>query len=149
MNAKELAASLAISAALVATAVVIIEPKDDKPASAQEKLAAVEPSKLALLPDAGKGYVLSVRVADGGVEKRTTAPDCVRRPVGNKTCFRAESDGGQRNPGELNRFPATDVRGSGCQPVACSVFLGESADEEEDARLSEAKDAGRIEGGTK
>jgi hypothetical protein len=56
----------------------------------------------------------------------------VRRPAGAlaNDCRRRTEDGGARDFGDLNRFPASESVGGGCQPVACSVVFGENADEE-------------------
>jgi hypothetical protein len=139
VNPRWLAASL--FGALALTAVISIDAGSDKTISAQERTSALEASKLSILPDGGKGYSIKVRVADGGSELRITAADCARRPAGNKTCFAAELDGGLKTPGDLNRFPIADVRGTGCQLVACSVWQGEDDSSEEDSQIAVAKEA--------
>lgn len=124
---------------VIATAVVIVV--DEKGSEAGD--VVIEPSKLALLPDGGKGYVERVKQIDGGIALRVKASGgCVRRPVGNKSCLK-----GGRDPGELNRFPAADVTGTGCEPVACSIVFGENPDLAEDDVVRDAKnerkDAGK------
>jgi hypothetical protein len=44
-------------------------------------------------------------------------------------CLRRTEDGGTRDFGTLNRFPADEAVGASCEPVACSIVLGEDADE--------------------
>jgi len=94
-------------------------------------------SKLVEL-DGGRAYAYPVDLDDGGTEYLVTetAP-CVRRPVGApvSACLRREPDGGARDFGELNRFPAEEAVGAGCQGVACSVVAGEDSLEDENVRL--------------
>lgn len=106
-----------------------------------QKEVALEPSKLAALPDGGIAYAVEALIADGGVELRKVPPGCVRRPTGVKPseCQRTIADLVGRamvvDPGELNRFPVAEAVGAGCQPVACSVYAGDDADADEAARV--------------
>jgi len=114
---------------------VIVESGDEKPYAGETKES---PSKLSVSKDGSKSYITMVKVADGGVEARKTAPDCVRRPVGVPAASCMERTGKQpRDPGDLTRFPAADAIGAGCQPVACSIWFGENAEEDEDKRISD------------
>lgn len=134
--------SLALGALLVGGSV--LEPTEDKPVQTAERTSVLEPSKLAMLPDGGKGYVVPVRVSDGGTELRTTAPDCVRRlpDAGAANCLRVLEDGKTLiDPGDWTRFPADASVGPACRTVACSVVLGESDREDEDAVLTRARDS--------
>lgn len=116
---------------VIATAVIVVI--DEKSPEAGD--VVIEPSKLALLPDGGKGYVERVKQIDGGIALRVKASGgCVRRPVGNKSCLK-----GGRDPGDLNRFPAAEATGSGCEPVACSIVFGEDPDLAEDDVIRDAK----------
>ena len=129
MNPRSLVTSLSLTAAMVLGAVVIVG--EEKPVTAPELLQVLEPSKLARLPDAGRGYVVTVRVPDGGSEVRTTLADCARRKPG-ALCTRL--DGG--DPGDWNRYPATQLVGV-CQMVACSIFSGQNPNADEDTVLLE------------
>lgn len=135
--------TMAVGAAIAIAGAVIVVIGDEKPLDPQKK-KVLEPSKLAKLRDGGIGYMVRV-AAEGGSEWRLTAPDCVRRPVGARPtdCQRATFDLGGKpvmvEPGELNRFPAAEAAGAGCQLVACSVYAGEDADAEEADRVRERK----------
>lgn len=134
---------LSIAAAVVIATIDV--PSDTKDRSTER---IVEPSKVGLLPDGGKAYVVKVALSDGGVETRKiSAPDCVRRPKGAQVDSCLVLEGGKPvDRGELNRFPADAAVGVGCEPVACSITLGEDPDVSDDARLQEyraKKDGGR------
>lgn len=97
-------------------------------------------SKVAWLEDGTKVYRVPVVMRDGGrdVDEKTAAEaPCKRRPKGvdGSLCLHATTDlDGKPTQGpapELNRYPAAEMIGPGCEPVACSVFLGEDADAEE------------------
>ena len=92
-------------------------------------------SKLAELPDGGVGYVYAVDLPDGGSEvvATETAP-CARRPVGVAVSLCRRLDGGDQ--GALNRYPSDTLTGAGCQPVACSLYAGEDAAEDEATHLA-------------
>lgn len=94
--------------------------------------------------DGGKAYAYPTDLDDGGVEYLvvTDAP-CVRRRAGAPvaSCRRRQPDGGARDFGELNRFPADEAVGGGCEGVACSVVAGEDSLEDEDVHL--ARERGR------
>lgn len=64
------------------------------------------------------------RSTDGG-----ELTECVRRPAGVAPgeCLRRMPQG-DVDFGELNRFPAVDAVGAGCEAVTCSVLAGEDAD---------------------
>lgn len=128
---------LSIAAAVVIAAVDV--PGDTKDRGSER---IVEASKVGLLPDGGKAYVVKVALNDGGVEvRKISAPDCVRRPKGAQVDACLAVEGGKPvDRGELNRFPADASVGVGCEPVACSITLGEDPDVSDDARLQEYKD---------
>ena len=106
-------------------------PPDTKPLTSEKCL---QPEKVGNL-DGGKAYTCEVRT-DAGVELRITTAKCVRATGKATTCQRRLADGGSRYFGALNRFPATEAVGTGCEAVACSVFAGEDADAAEDDVLS-------------
>lgn len=133
----------ALLAGLLLNEAVRDVPEDTKPLNSQREIQ-LQPEKLARFPDGGKGYVVEVLTDAGSVELRTTTAKCVRAPFMNTTCLHREPDGGARFIGEYNRFPASEAAGSGCESVACSVYVGENADENEDSRLvKEVVDGGR------
>lgn len=149
MTAKELAGVTLVVGALVATAVVLID--DDTKPLATERVVGL--TKLSVLRDGGKAYVVEVEVDAGAgrtrVELRSTAPGCVRRPKGAPvaSCRRRERlpDGGlgaARDFGDLNRFAVGEAAGAGCEAVACSVYAGEDADADEGERVRVARDGG-------
>lgn len=109
---------------------------DEQPREAQD--VELEPSKVVPLRDGGTGYAQRVRAIDGGEVTRLVQPECVRRlaDAGVNACRQRLDDGGVRDPGALNRFPADAAVGTRCQKVACSVFLGDDADEEEDVAVT-------------
>jgi len=137
MSAKETAA---VIAALVLTAGVIVVVGDEKPLDPQRD-TVLEPSKLARLPDGGKGYVVAVRAADAGADLRITTADCVRRPERTPAvaCMRQVPGDVPRDFGELNRFPLAWAVGLGCEAVACSVYAGEDSLRDEDAALVDVR----------
>lgn len=51
---------------------------------------------------------------------------CVRAPADGGVCLRSNGDGGWRDFGMLNVFPANEAAGSGCEPVECTVLAGEN-----------------------
>lgn len=139
MNPKQLAA-LAAAALTVGAVALIADTKDvknEKPADIKKEDVGTE--KLAALDDGGLAYVRDVELLDGGRGQKivTGPPGCVRRPSKSPvvTCRRRFSDGGVVDPGPLNRFPASEAQGPQCQPIACSVFLGEDPDAEEVERI--------------
>ena len=144
MTRNELIA-LGVGVAAIAVALTVDIPGGTKDQAGER---VVEPSKVGLLPNNGKGYVVKVVIADGGVElRRAAAPGCMRRPVGAAvdTCMVVEGGKGV-DRGAMNRFPADASVGAGCEPVACSVVAGEDPDISDDARVQEyrsTKDAGR------
>ena len=151
MTAKELAGAALVVGALVATAVVLID-DETKPLQSERVVGL---SKLSVLRDGGKAYVVEVEVDAGAgrsrVELRTTAPGCVRRPKGAPvaSCMRRErlSDGGLgagRDFGDLNRFVVSEAVGAGCEAVACSVYAGEDAEAKEDDVVRKLLDAGAL-----
>lgn len=84
-------------------------------------------------PAAGGGFSFGVPTDDNGwpiyAVTPGVTPACVRAPVaGGVTCTRAELDGGQRYFGAGNVFPAAEARGTGCQPVECTVMAGDDPD---------------------
>ena len=91
-------------------------------------------SKVAWLPDGTKIYEVPVVLKDGGrdIDKRpTTEAPCKRRPKGIDGAL-CQYKG--KDAPELNRYPAAEMIGPGCQGCACSVWLGEDADAEETKR---------------
>ncbi len=61
------------------------------------------------------------------VRLATDAPACVRAPVGGPdTCLRAIPGEGTRFYGQGNVFSASEAAGSGCEPVGCTIFAGDS-----------------------
>lgn len=137
-NAK-IAAIITAAALAIGGAALIFDTKDieETPQIEVSKEEFVD-EKLLALPDGGASYLRSVRLIDGGIGQviRDT-PGCKRRPVAapKGSCRLQLPDGGQRDPGDLNRYPASDMVGIGCRPVACSVFAGEDADEDEIERI--------------
>lgn len=82
--------------------------------------------KVTRAEDGGIAYLRAVRTDDGGAGFVVVdTPGCARRNRGHCVFL----DGG--DPGALNRYAAALLTGPGCQPVACSVFLGDDADAEE------------------
>ena len=78
MNPRVLLTSIALAATAAFTGGIVL--LTNEPAvTTQERLRVAEPSKLARLPDGGRGYLIRIRLPDGGAELRTTAPDCARR----------------------------------------------------------------------
>lgn len=143
-SAKELAPLGFIAA--VAVAVLVVEIPDTTPTKGAE--VAVEPSKVAVLPDGSKTWVQRVKVADGGTElRKLLAPDCARRPKGAAvTACQRNVAGKTVDQGVLNRIPIGEAVGIGCELVACSVVSGEDPDATEDDRVAEVKkgkDAGK------
>lgn len=68
------------------------------------------PEVVALLPDGGLAYVVSVMTADGGFANRFTTPKCVRRWTGTpvndcKRSFMGMGGMVEVDPGDLVRFP--------------------------------------------
>lgn len=97
-------------------------------------------SKVHWLRDGTKVYRVPVVMRDGGRdvdERGSLEAPCKRRPKGvdGALCLHATTDlSGKPTQGpspELNRYPAAEMIGPGCEGVACSVFLGEDADAEE------------------
>lgn len=79
-------------------------------------------------PGVDGGRAFGIPVDDAGYPVWGTVavtPRCVRAPVGVQTCQRDEGDGGSRWFGDLNVFPAALAKGSGCQPVSCTVMFGD------------------------
>lgn len=134
-------AGLAIAALGVREALILTG--DEQPPQAGD--VPLHPQKVVGLRDGGIGYAKEVRTADGGVATRVdSAPECVRRlaDAGVGGCRRVLSDGGIVDPGTLNRFPADASVGTRCSPCACSVYLGESADDEESVLVERSRDGG-------
>lgn len=139
MTPKQIAA-LAAAALAVGAVAFIADTKDIPNAKPTDiKKDDVYTEKLAALDDGGLAYVRDVELLDGGRGQKivTGPPGCVRRPkaLPAAACLRRFSDGGVVDPGPLNRFPASEAQGAQCQPVACSVFLGEDPDAEEVDRI--------------
>lgn len=127
------------AAALVATgAVVALVAGDLGPTQHPNARERLHESKVVELPDAGVGYAYPVDLDDGGTSYRAmdVAP-CVRRPEGAPvaSCLRRAEDGEVRDFGALNRFPASEAVGAGCEPVACSIVFGEDDREADSAKL--------------
>ena len=149
MTAKDFAASAGIVAllgAVITAGIVGIEAKDAPPVKVSE---AASVSEAVALADGGIGYLGVVEVDGGRTAVLLTAAPCVRRraDAGSPAeCMARSEDGGTRDPGPLNRFPASLAVGLKCQPVACAVTAGENADGEEKdlPRVAKAR-AGKVE----
>lgn len=122
------AAAVAVVSALASVA-VLRQPDIDSQTRAVINERPME-SKAVVLPDGGPGYVWPAMLLDGGgtLVLSDVAP-CVRRPSGVlvNACRRRVDGGSARDFGDMNRFPASEAIGTGCQPVACSVVFGEDA----------------------
>lgn len=84
-----------------------------------------------------KFYLVPVKYADGGtaVISKSEAP-CKRRPIGisGALCLRVAPGSGISLPApEGNRYPASEMLGTGCEGVACSVWAGNDAEGPETA----------------
>lgn len=95
-------------------------------------------SKVAWLPDGTRVYRVPVRLRDGGAaydEKSALEAPCKRRPRDAKDCNRTYTDIDGREvieqAPELNRYHASQMSGADCEPVACSVWLGDDAEADE------------------
>lgn len=82
-------------------------------------------------PGADGGFAFGIPLDDDNLPQfksiAASTPPCVRAPVGNTTCLR-DPPGAEpaRFIGELNVFPATEASGTGCEPVGCRLFFGDS-----------------------
>lgn len=133
--------SKVVGLAAVATAVVVavVAALPEKTLVRGDIVAeAPHESKVAWLPDGGKVYRVPVVLKDGGRdydEKTAAEAPCKRRPRGAKDCNRTYLDIGGKEvieqAPELNRYHASQMSGADCEPVACSVWLGESAEADE------------------
>lgn len=144
MNPRALLAGVALAAAFgaaVATTSLVIVGDETPPVAGD---VAIEPTKVVPLRDGGTAYAQRVRAVDGGEAVRIVQADCVRRlaDAGVVGCRRALVDGGVVDQGALNRFPVDAGVGTRCQRVACSVYAGDSADDEETALVERTRDAG-------
>lgn len=123
------AAAVAVVSAMASLA--IVRQSDIEPSLQPVINERLMESKSVILPDGGLGYSWPAMLLDGGstVVISDVAP-CVRRPTGVlvNACRRRISGGNTQDFGDLNRFPASEAIGTGCQPVACSVVFGENAD---------------------
>jgi hypothetical protein len=140
MNRDKIIAALALAA--VSTGLVVALSQDDLAERGASGRARLGESKVVELPDAGIGYAYPVDLDDGGVEYRVTSDaPCVRRPEGApmEACLRAWNDGGSRDFGALNRFPASEAVGAGCEGVACSITFGEDDRESDAAKVERAR----------
>ncbi len=129
---KRILSALGAALVLAAGYVVTLRPVDVGPLVAVTNERPME-SRAVRLPDGGRGYAYPATGPDGGpVLVLTDVAPCVRLAAGmpEASCRRRTPDGGSRTFGTLNRFPASESVGGGCQPVACSVVFGENADEE-------------------
>lgn len=95
-------------------------------------------SKVSWLEDGTKVYRVPVRLRDGGAaydEKSALEAPCKRRPRDAKDCNRTYTDIDGREvieqAPELNRYHASQMSGADCEPVACSVWLGDDAEADE------------------
>jgi len=132
----------ALALAAVSTGLVVALSQDDLSERGQSGRARLGESKVVELPDGGVGYAYPVDLDDGGVEYRVTyAAPCVRRPEGApmEACLRAWNDGGAYDFGALNRFPASEAVGIGCEGVACSIVFGEDDAEADSAKVERAR----------
>jgi hypothetical protein len=138
MNRDKIIAALALAA--VSTGLVVALSQDDLSERGQSGRARLGESKVVELPDAGVGYAYPVDLDDGGTEFRVadSAP-CRRAPADGGVCLRREPDGGTRDFGTLNRFPASEAVGSGCEPCACSIVFGESDAEPDIEKVKRAR----------
>lgn len=121
---------LGIAAALSLAAIAVVELSADKALTRGEIAVSYDfESKVTFLPDGGKAYRVPVRLKDGGTDydvKTAAEAPCKRRRPKADCRF---ADGGLAP--DLNRYPSSMLSGVGCEPVACSVWLGENADEDE------------------
>lgn len=140
MNRDKIIAAAALAAVAVGVAVGLRDADlAERGASGRARMGE---SKVVELPDAGVGYAYPVDLDDGGTEYRVTdAAPCVRRPEGAPvaSCLRREPDGGARDFGDLNRFPASEAVGAGCEPVACSIVFGENDREPDIEKVKRAR----------
>lgn len=154
MTPRELGAATLAALALATLGATLLD--GEEPPRAGESVVGL--TRLAVQRDGGRAYVVEVRTADGGRALRVvTEPGCVRRRSGAPVlaCRRREPlpDGGLgvgRDFGDLNRFPASQAVGAGCEPVACSVVAGDDADEDEERVVGRVRDGGllaRLDGG--
>jgi hypothetical protein len=127
---------------------------DETPPVAGDK--QIEPEKVVALLDGGTGYAAEYRTSDGGTATRLVAPACVRRKSGDvvSACRQVLRDGGLKDPGPLNRFPADASVGAKCQRVACSLYAdtlvdgGDPANDEETVIVAKQRsDAGTKDAG--
>jgi len=140
MSRDRIIAAAALAA--VSTGLVVALSQDDLAERGQSGRARMGESKVVELPDAGIGYAYPVDLDDGGIEYRATSDaPCVRRPEGAPvaSCLRREPDGGTRDFGTLNRFPASEAVGVGCEPCACSIVFGESDAEADVEKVKRAR----------
>lgn len=139
MTPKEASTLGAVILATVAV-IALVDEKEIK----TEKVAGL--TKLAVLPDGGKAYVVTIELDAGAgkvVEELRIAktPGCVRRVSKTPTDCMRRVGGKDVDPGDLNRFHESEASGPSCQPVACSVRYNEDADEDEDTRVTKSKEA--------
>lgn len=144
MNASKvigIGAALALAAAVIATvatedAPVTLERIDFGKDFTKGDVAseAVGESKVAYREDGTKYYAVPVTLKDGGRdvdEKTALEAPCKRRPKGVDGAL-CQYKG--KDAPELNRYPAAEMIGPACEPVACSVWLGEDAEAPETKR---------------
>ena len=140
MNRDRIIAAAALAAVAVGAAVGL--QSDDLSERGASGRARLGESKVVEMPDAGIGYAYPVDLDDGGTEFRVTSDaPCRRRPEDAPvaSCLRREPDGGSRDFGTLNRFPASEAVGAGCEPVACSIVFGENDREPDSAKVERAR----------
>lgn len=111
----------------VTTLELVDTPSDVVPLRLGEK--QLNPSRLAMLPDGGKGYVAEA-VTSQGIELREVPAGCARRRASDDCTF---VDGGVLSVG--SRYPAALLTGPDCRPVACAIYAGDDPDADEDATL--------------
>lgn len=147
MNPRILLGAAALAALAVTTSIVI---RGDETPPEQGDVP-LHPEKAVALRDGGTGYAREYLARDGGLVTRLVQAECVRRlaDAGVTACRQRLPDGGLRDPGALNRFPADAAVGTRCQKVACGVYLGEDANEEEGVRVARQRDGGLDSGGTR
>lgn len=139
MNTRVL---LGVLAAAAVVGSVVIRGDEVIPQVGDSRL---QPEKIVALRDGGSSCAAEYRSTDGGLATRITPCDCVRRlaDAGVTACRRVLEDGGAIDFGALNRFPADASVGTRCQRVACSVYAGEDADEEESVKVARQRDGGQ------
>jgi hypothetical protein len=96
-------------------------------AKASRTASELQTSKLGVLSDGG--VVAYFEALDSGILERIALDvmPCARRPQGKTDCRKRLVDGGLVDPGDWNRFLATDATGAECELCPCSVWAGDDS----------------------